>query len=56
MDTFASNDNRAAHEQIERIRQLRPDMILLAGGIDGGTRKHVVKLAERIKAARPRTD
>ncbi|MEE2788384.1 MAG: glutamate mutase L [Myxococcota bacterium] len=55
MDTFASNDNRAAHEQIERIRQLRPDMILLAGGIDGGTRKHVVKLAERIKAARPRT-
>jgi uncharacterized protein (TIGR01319 family) len=55
MDTFATNDKRKAHEQIERIRQLRPDMILLAGGIDGGTKKHVVALAELIKAARPRT-
>ena len=55
MDTFASNDLRKPHEQIERIRQLRPDMILLAGGIDGGTRKHVVALAEMIAAARPRT-
>jgi len=55
MDTFASNDKRKPHEQIERIRQLRPDMILLAGGIDGGTRKHVVALAEMVAAARPRT-
>ncbi len=55
MDAFASNDARKPHEQIERIRQLRPDMILLAGGIDGGTRKHVVALAEMIAAARPRT-
>jgi uncharacterized protein (TIGR01319 family) len=55
MDTFATNDKRKAHEQIERIRQLRPDMILLAGGVDGGTRKHVVALAEMVKAARPRT-
>jgi len=55
MDTFATNDTRRPHEQIERIRQLRPDMILLSGGIDGGTRKHVVSMAERIRAARPRT-
>ncbi|MEN0064437.1 MAG: glutamate mutase L [Myxococcota bacterium] len=55
MDTFATNDKRRPHEQIERIRQLRPDMILLSGGIDGGTRKHVVAMAERIRAARPRT-
>src|SRR5919108_490880 len=46
MDTFAMNDGRHAHEKIERIRQLRPDMILMAGGIDGGTEKHVVQLAE----------
>ena len=55
MDTFATNDGRKPFEQIERIRQLRPDMILLAGGTDGGTQKHVVSLAERIRAARPRT-
>ncbi len=55
MDTFAANDKRKPHEQIERIRQLRPDMILLAGGVDGGTRRHVVALAEMVAAARPRT-
>ncbi len=55
MDTFATNDKRKPHEQIERIRQLRPDMILLAGGINGGTVKHVVAIAEMIAAARPRT-
>lgn len=54
MDTIASNDKRLPYEQIERIRHLRPDMILLAGGIDGGTIKHVVDLAERIKAANPK--
>jgi len=36
MDVIAANDKRAIHEQIERIRKLRPDMILLAGGVDGG--------------------
>ncbi|MCF7811556.1 glutamate mutase L [bacterium] len=54
MDVLASNDGRLAHEKIERIRRLRPDMILLSGGIDGGTTKHVVELAELIAAARPR--
>ena len=55
MDAFATNDKRKPHEQIERIRQLRPDMILLAGGIDGGTVKHVVSMTEMVAAARPRT-
>ena len=54
MDTLASNDGRRPHEQIRRIRQLRPDMILLSGGIDGGAVEHVVKLAEIIAAADPR--
>jgi uncharacterized protein (TIGR01319 family) len=54
MDVLASNDQRLPHEQIERIRQLRPDMILLSGGIDGGTTSHVVELAELIAAADPK--
>jgi uncharacterized protein (TIGR01319 family) len=53
MDVIASNDKRLPHQQIERIRHLRPDMILLSGGIDGGTTTHVVELAELIAAADP---
>ena len=49
--TIASNDKRLPHQQIERIRHLRPDMILLSGGIDGGTTTDVVELAELIAAA-----
>ncbi len=53
MDVIASNDKRLPHEKIERIRHLRPDMLLLSGGVDGGTTAHVVELAEIIAAARP---
>jgi uncharacterized protein (TIGR01319 family) len=54
MDVIASNDQRAPHVKIARIRSLRPDMILLSGGIDGGTTTHVAELAELIGAADPR--
>jgi len=54
MDTLAANDRRRPHEQIQRIRELRPDMVLLAGGTDGGDRKKVVELAELIAPAKPR--
>src|SRR3990172_5166616 len=48
------DDNGLPHEQIERIRRLRPDMILLSGGVDGGTTTHVVEIAELISAADPK--
>ncbi len=54
MDVIASNDKRLPHEQIERIRRLRPDMILLSGGIDHGTTTHVVEIAELVAAADPK--
>ena len=53
MDVMASNDGRLPHEKIKRIRDLRPDMILLSGGVDGGTVSHVVELAEILHAANP---
>jgi len=54
MDVIACNDKRLPHQQIERIRYLRPDMILLSGGIDGGTTTHVVEIAELVSAADPK--
>ena len=54
MDVLASNDGRLPHEKIERIRSMRPDMILISGGTDGGTVTHVVEMAEYIAAAEPR--
>jgi uncharacterized protein (TIGR01319 family) len=53
MDVIASNDNRRPHDRIQRIRELRPDMILISGGTDGGTTTHVVQIAELIAPARP---
>lgn len=53
MDVIASNDQRRPHEQIQRIRELRPDMILLSGGTDGGNTRQVVQIAELIAPARP---
>jgi len=54
MDALATNDGRLGHERIERIRAMRPDMILISGGTDGGTVKHVVAMCELIAAADPK--
>jgi uncharacterized protein (TIGR01319 family) len=54
MDVIAANDKRPSYVQIERIRSLRPDMILLAGGVDGGNVQQVVQMAELIAAADPK--
>jgi uncharacterized protein (TIGR01319 family) len=53
MDVIASNDKRRPHEKIQRIRELRPDMILVSGGTDGGDTKKVVEIAELIAPAKP---
>ena len=54
MDVISVDDGRKPHEKIQRIRHLRPDMILLSGGIDGGTVTHVVEIAELVAAAEPK--
>jgi uncharacterized protein (TIGR01319 family) len=54
MEIFATNDKRPVHRKIQQIRNLRPDMILMAGGTDGGTISHVVNMAELIKSADPK--
>ena len=54
MDVIAANDRRRPHEQIQRIRELRPDMVLLSGGTDGGNTTQVIQLAELVAPAKPR--
>ena len=54
MDTIAANDKRKPHERIQRIRELRPDMVLISGGTDGGNVQQVVQIAEQIAPAKPR--
>jgi uncharacterized protein (TIGR01319 family) len=54
MDIVAVDDGRPDHLKINRIRNLRPDMVLLAGGTDGGTTELVMQIAELINAANPK--
>lgn len=54
MDVVAVDDGRKDWQKIERIRSLRPDMVLVSGGTDGGTVSHLVDIAEMIVAADPK--
>jgi len=54
MDTLAIDDGRKEYQRVERLRQLRPDIILMSGGTDGGTRTHLVDMAEVIRRADPK--
>ncbi len=54
IDTLAVDDGRKDFQRVERLRQLRPDMILMSGGTDGGTVNHLVEMAEMLLSADPR--
>lgn len=54
IDTLAVDDGRKEYQRVERIRGMRPDMILLSGGTDGGTTQHLLDLAETLRAADPK--
>lgn len=54
LDAISADDGREEHERIERIRHLRPDIVLLTGGVDGGSKNHVIEVAEILLAASPR--
>jgi uncharacterized protein (TIGR01319 family) len=54
MDTLAVNDGRKEWERVDRLRKLRPDIILMSGGTDGGTRQHLIDMSEVIRRADPK--
>ena len=54
MDTLAVDDGRKEYQKVERLRQLRPDIILMSGGTDGGTKTHLTDMAEVVRRADPK--
>jgi uncharacterized protein (TIGR01319 family) len=54
IDIIAVDDGRKDYEKVHRIRELRPDMILVSGGTDGGTVTHLVEIAEMLVSADPK--
>lgn len=51
VDTIGMNDRRKPGEQIDSLLHLRPDLILIAGGTDGGATRSMQKLLETIGLA-----
>ena len=54
IDVIAVDDGRADHQRVARIRSIRPDMILMSGGTEGGAVQQVLDTAELLVAADPR--
>jgi uncharacterized protein (TIGR01319 family) len=54
LDTISAEDGREDHERISRIRHLKPDIVLLTGGVDGGAKQHVIEVAEILLSAAPK--
>lgn len=54
MDTLAVDDGRKDYQKVERLRQLRPDIILMSGGTDGGNTERLIEMAEIVRRADPK--
>jgi hypothetical protein len=51
MDTIDINDQRKADQQLDGILRARPDLVVIAGGTDGGASRSIQKLLEPIGLA-----
>jgi len=51
LETVGLNDQRKPDEQIDAILRARPDVIILAGGTDGGASRSVQKIIEAVGLA-----
>jgi uncharacterized protein (TIGR01319 family) len=53
LDVFAMDDHRSPIQQMLAMRNLRPDMILISGGTDGGAVSSVLRMVELLRIAKP---
>jgi hypothetical protein len=51
MGSMSLNDGRGLLERLDTILQIRPDLIVVAGGIEGGATKSVIDLLEAVGMA-----
>jgi len=50
-ETISINDRRKQDQRIDTILRVRPDLIIIAGGIDGGAERSIQKLLEAVSLA-----
>lgn len=50
-DVFSLNDHRKLEERLDAVVRLRPDLILIAGGTDGGATQSIARQIEPLRLA-----
>ncbi len=55
LDSFAIDDGMPRVEKIRRMRDLSPDLVVMAGGYDGGAISSVVNMAQLVAYSHPQT-
>lgn len=54
LDVFSADDGRPVFKRMEALRRARPDMILLAGGVDGGNSvDFAVEFCDMLNGSKP---
>jgi hypothetical protein len=51
MDQFSKDDGKPQFKKVSKLRSLKPDIMLMAGGTDGGAVAQVLEMAELVNAA-----
>jgi hypothetical protein len=51
VETFGLHDHRKPEEQIDSLLRVRPDLVILTGGTDGGASRAVQKILETVGLA-----
>jgi uncharacterized protein (TIGR01319 family) len=51
IDQFSKDDGRPVHSKVASMRSMKPDILLMAGGTDGGAVSQVIEMAEIINEA-----
>jgi len=54
LDSFAIDDDMPRVEKIRRMKHLSPDLVLMAGGYDGGAIAGVVNMAQLVAFSKPK--